>query len=293
MSEYLTPDESRALWKKIMSEISKLPSLPEMIILLLKELKQKDSTPESLEQIIINDASLSAKILRVANSAHYAQSQHIDTISRAIVLLGINTIRNIALTITTSGALTPNMKGYGLEKGELFIHSLATAAGAGYLAKHTRFAEPEMIFVAGLLHDIGKILLSPYIQAKLNILISIEAKDDKPFNAAERAVFGFNHCDLGEVLAQQWQLPKVIADANKFHHNPAECPEDTKKIIEYIHISDYIAYQCKFGLGVDGNNYKITEEIFEKYKINETRMENFMDAVRAETNELYKSVVVV
>ncbi len=293
MGDHLNPEESKALWQKVMSEIGKLPSLPEIIALLIKELEDESSTPESLEKIIINNTSLSAKILRIANSAYYGQEQQVETVSKAIVLLGMNTVRNIAITISTSGALGKNFTGYGLEKGELFIHSLATAAGAGLIAKHTKSKDREKIFIAGLLHDIGKILLSPYLQAKIKIITNIVVNQDKPFNIVEKEVFGFNHCDLGGELAIKWELPQVIVDANRYHHNPSGCTNENLKLIEYIHMADYISYLCKFGLGVDGNNYKIIDEVFEKYKIDETRKANFIEAVKKETNELFKSIVVV
>ena len=290
MANYFNEAQSKALWQRIMSEIGQLPSLPGIITILIRELKSEDSTPESIEKIIINDASLSTKILAVANSAYYGQEQQVDTISRAVVLLGTKTIRNVAIAVASYSTLNRKLIGYGLEKGQLFIHSLATAAGAGYIAKHTKSKESERVFVAGLLHDIGKILLSQYIQKYFVVIENIVEKEDKPFNQAEREVFGFNHCDLGSELAKKWELPQLIIDVNKYHHTPSECSEENLSIIEYVHIADHIAYLCKFGLGVDGNNYRVLDQIFEKYSITESRKEHLIEAVKEETSELFKSI---
>ena len=290
MANYFNEAQSKALWQKIILESGKLPSLPGVITSLIRELKSEDYTPESIEKIIINDASLSAKLLAVANSAYYGQEQQIETISRAVVLLGTNTIRNLAIAVASYSTLNKKLEGYGLEKGQLFIHSLATAAGAGYIAKHTKSKDHESVFVAGLLHDIGKILLGQSIQKYFVVIKDIVEKQDKPFNIAEREVFGFNHCDIGAELAKKWELPEIIINANKYHHDPSESPAEHLSVVEYIHLSDHIAYLCKFGLGVDENNYFVIDKIFEKYNMNETRKAHFMETVKEETSELFKSI---
>jgi len=293
MSDKLNEEESKKLWQKIMSEIGALPSLPEIISKLIKELENKDTDPEALEKIIINDSSLSAKVLRIANSAYYGQSRQIDTVSKAIVLLGMNTIRNLALTLASSNALNSSFSGYGLEKGQLFIHSLATAVGASFIARNTKSEDQEKVFLAGLLHDIGKILLSPYLKKHIEVIKKIVFDVDKPFNKAETEVFGFNHCDLGAELAIRWELPRLIVDSNRYHHDPSECKNENSKVIEYIHIADHISYLSKFGLGIDGNNYKVLFDTFEKYKIDDERKAKLIESVTEETNELFKSMVVV
>ncbi|MBU1076710.1 MAG: HDOD domain-containing protein [Spirochaetes bacterium] len=293
MSDHLSEEESKALWQKIMSEVGTLPSLPEIVSKLIKELENKDTNPEALEKIIINDSSLSAKVLRIANSAYYGQSRQIDTISKAIVLMGMNTIRNLALTLASSNALNRSFDGYGLEKGQLFTHSLATAVGAGFIARNIKSDDQEKVFLAGLLHDIGKILLSPYLKKYIEVIKKIVFDEDKPFNKAEKEVFGFNHCDLGAELAIRWELPQLIVDSNKYHHDPSECKNENSKIIEYVHIADHISYLSKFGLGIDGNNYKILFETFEKYKIDDERKAKLIENVTKDTNELFKSMVVV
>ena len=293
MVAMLSNDEIEKMWKHILSEVKSITSLPEVIVQLVRELGDNEVAPEKIEQIIMNDAALTAKVLRVANSAFYGRASKVEKISEAVVLLGLNTLRNMVITLVSSNALKGKMTGYGLDKGELYLHSIAAAVGARMIAKHNRIKENEKYYVAGLLHDIGKILISPFIGENFEAIREMVTGQNKFFDAAERDVLGFDHCDVGAELAKGWSLPQILIDANKFHPSPGQCDAATRGMVEVIHIADHMSYSAEYGIGVDGNDYELDESLLQKYEIDPKYKKELIEQIKEETDEVFKSIAFV
>jgi putative nucleotidyltransferase with HDIG domain len=138
---------------------------------------------------------------------------------------------------------------------------------ARLVGKNLDSQDTEKLFIAGLLHDIGKMLLSKHLIKYVNDIKILVKMREIPFDIAEAQVLGFNHCDAGAELANIWKLPELLVQASKFHHNPKKAEPQFRLFAKVIHVSDIIAYQTKLGIGIDGNLYSPDETVFKELRI--------------------------
>lgn len=213
-----------------------LPTLP-AIALEVTRLAQSPLTGMSdLVRIIRNDPPLTAKILRVANSAFYGMPRKIDSLNMALVVLGMREINSLVTCISVLKAFPPTAA-VGFNRQKFWEHS----AGCGEIARvitsklHIRLHGVE--FTAGLLHDVGKIVLVQYFQEEYSRSLQVAAAEKITALEAERKVFGIDHCEIGAWLADAWALPPAIVEAIRFHHQPHLSP-DNKVLTAVIHLAN-------------------------------------------------------
>ncbi len=286
----LDEQESKILWEKIIEKADNIPPLPEIVNKILEEINDPNSSPIDFQKIILNDPALTIKVLRMANSAFYGYSRHIDTVSQAVIILGLNTLKSIVVAASAYTALSKSNSSYGLAHGDFYAHSVATAIGAKLIAKYIGYKNNEKIFIAGLLHDIGKELLGSHIKNHIEKIIKMAETKNMSFDIAETQVIGFNHCDTGAELADQWNLPQLISDVNKYHHTPSACVSDNTDIVGIIHIADIISYSITPKFGIDGKLYKPLKGIFHKYKIDKNTRDQLIQNIRIQYKDYLNSI---
>lgn len=197
----------------LINSLKDVPAMPNVIVHALNIMKDPDSNAKELAAVISYDQSLSMKVLTLVNSAYYGFPQQITSIHRAIALIGMSKAKNIIVTV----AMRPMLISQGDK--ELWKHSIRTAVGCEYLASHFKFMDPDEAFVIGFLHDLGKMVLN-LKDAKLYEKVTDMARMNSNIIETERAFFGTDHCQMGSLLAKKWQLPILIANAIKYHHEP-------------------------------------------------------------------------
>ncbi|MDH7576284.1 MAG: HDOD domain-containing protein [Bacillota bacterium] len=244
---------------QIVQRVRDLPALPQIVARVLKLTDDPDSTVKELNDAICQDQALTAKVLRLANSAYYGFPRRISTIIEAIVILGFNTIRNLVLAVSVHNLLSKEVPGYQLGRGELWRHSIACAMAARTLARRTRFPSPDQAFIAGLLHDIGKVILSVYVSETFGELIKKVHEAKIPFPQAEEEILGFTHAVIGSKVADKWNLPLPLVEAIAFHHSPLNAKENPKLTV-LVHLADALCMMMGIGLGGDGLYYPLVPE---------------------------------
>ncbi|MCS7299395.1 MAG: HDOD domain-containing protein [Spirochaetia bacterium] len=255
-------EEQLLKWNKI---IEKTPPLPFVVNTLLNELDNPDVDIKKIEEIIEKDTLLVTKVLRMANSAYYGFPRSIATVKEAIIVLGFNTIRSIVLAISIKSVMNVDVSGYwmGSMKG-LWEHSLLTAGGARVIAKKLKLQDPERYFVAGLLHDIGKIILSSIakeykVQFLKNFLFY-----NKTISQSEEEIIGISHNMVGYLLANYWNLPQFIAEVILYHDDPSKAPEIIRKDITVVSAANELSYnfipENLIEIGVSDKKNKKAEE---------------------------------
>ena len=284
------PEEFQELWKKVINEAENMPPLPEIVSLILKEIDNPDSQLKDLEKLIINDPTLTAIVLRISNSAFYGYSRNIDTVSKAVIVLGLATLKSIVIAASVFHSLNKNINGYGLGHGDLYRHALATAIGAKLIAKHIKYKEEEKIFIAGLLHDIGKQLLGPHILDYIDKIKKKAIAEKISFDIAETKILGFNHGDAGGEVAKLWKLPEFIYHTMKHHHNPSVCKKNNI-IVEIVHMSDILAYSLKTGHGSDGEYYRPINRFFNKHNIDKEYQKKLLIDIAKQQESLLNSII--
>lgn len=197
----------------IINSLKEVPAMPNVIVRALNIVKDPEAGAKELAKIISCDQSLSTKVLTLVNSAYYGFSQQVTSISRAISLIGMSKAKNIILTV----AMRPMLVGQGNK--ELWKHSIMTAVGCEYLAKSFRILDPDEAFIIGFLHDLGKMVLT-LKDSKLYDRVRDTGRHNPNTLEIEQAYFGTDHCQMGSLLAKRWQLPLLVNNAIKYHHNP-------------------------------------------------------------------------
>jgi len=212
-------------------------------------LEDERSSATSIEEIVRYDPSLTAKILAVANSAYYGFRHEISTVARAVVALGVDELRSLCLGTGLVSFLHPNGFADTQRAELLWLHSLATAEGARLAAEKSGLADPNQAFTAGILHDLGKVVLAAHFPELAQDLVDFVEKQGVDYRAAEKAL-GLDHCRIGELLAQHWELPPLLCEAILKHHDPAPS-QAYFQITTCVHVADSLARKLAMGFSGD------------------------------------------
>ncbi|MCW5937119.1 MAG: HDOD domain-containing protein [Fimbriimonadaceae bacterium] len=240
-----------------------LPSLPAAAMKVMREADSSTSNARSIANILAQDQALTARVLRLANSAYYGLQRKVSNLQESVVVLGMRCVRNLCMVAATYPWMSRKLDGYNLGPKELWTHSFGTALGAQLAAQECKKCDPDLAFTAGLLHDIGKVALSVWLENKSNLIAEYSAKANVPFDEAERKILGYDHTEVGEHLGRQWNLPDEIVSAIRYHHEPDECPEPSA-LVDCVHVGNFLTLTMGFGLGGDGLLYRVCEGSFER-----------------------------
>lgn len=264
--------------ERLIESVDDMPSLPQIVTEIIRISEDPNSTPHDVQKLLAQDQVLTAKILRLANSSFYGFARRINTITEATILLGFQTIRSIVFAASVSNFLTQSLDGYKLNQNELWKHSQAVAMTARYIAKQKRFKNPEVFYTAGVIHDIGKLVLNQYLQNDYKKVLSLIYDEGYDFIKAEETVLGYNHAQTGMKLAEKWNLSPEMVEAIGCHHEP-EKAQINPLLASTIHISDSIALMMGFGLGLGGLAYNFSDFALETTEIDEKQIESILPAV--------------
>jgi putative nucleotidyltransferase with HDIG domain len=166
----------------------------------------------------------------------------------------------MVLCMSVAPMVRKPVKGYDLDAGHLWQHSIAVAICAEKIAAKRRPEAQPHAFTAGLLHDVGKVLLGTFIEVDDQPIKEMVEMDDLTFNEAERMVLGVDHAEVGALLLEKWNLPSSVVSATRWHHEPARLDDDSRDLGDLIHVSDVICLDCGWGLGSDGLQYRLDED---------------------------------
>lgn len=236
--------------KKKIEKIDQLPTLPIIITELLGLLDNPKSTPREINELIKNDQALTSKTLRLVNSSYYGFPRKIATVTESIVILGFDTVRNLAV----SAGMVKLLKGKGaFDKEKFWHHTVAVAFMAKLIAQKTKYQNAEVAFVSGLLHDIAKVFEDLYFNSEFLKALQLSKSSGKSLNEAETEIFGYDHGSIGKRLGDSWNLPKPIVASIAYHHEIEKniYPEH-EQLVAIINLSDTLVRLKKIG---DSGNY--------------------------------------
>ncbi len=224
--------------KVVVERIEELPTLPQVASKVMKLIDDPNSSAQDLTRVMSRDAALAGKMLKLVNSAFYGLPNKVSTLDKAIVLLGFNTIKSLALSVSVFGVFGKGKPGGKFDRERFWRHSVGSACIYRVLARKVQGVDPETAFVAGLLHDIGKLVLDQYAPEELGAVLAEAEKRKSSFVEAERALFGTDHSMVGGQLADRWGFPDVLATWIKTHHAPGMEEKDPRVAISVF--SDYL-----------------------------------------------------
>ncbi len=267
------------------SNISTIPTLPTVLERITTLLKNPQTSAEEVGRAITKDQALASKVLKLVNSAFYGFPGRISTITHAVVILGFSTIKNIVLTASifeTFKKGRENFAGFDMEK--FWIHSIACGAAAQTLAKHIGNQDREECFIAGLIHDIGKIILCQYLPKEFNeITRNVREKNILIFDS-ERELYNTTHQEIGGIIAKNWNLPANLQQAVCHHHNPTK-NQNHFITISIVHCADILVRALDFGNGGDNKIPSLAEHVWKTLKLNEKNLLPILEEISEEVKK--------
>lgn len=279
----MSPERDKNL-KQIALYINKMPSLPTSVAKVMEISNDPNASPADLNRVISIDPVLMGKVMKLINSAYYGLNQRITSLVRAIIMLGVNTVKNLALSSAILGNLGGKEHFQALNMDGFWRHSLCVGVTAKQIAKKREVdaRKIEEFFVAGLLHDIGKIPLNNRLSDQYFLAMSSSDREQEPLYKGEKRVIGLNHAEAGQLIARAWNLGPEIADAIIHHHRPMEYEGKHREMVLTIAAANYLANFLEIGFSGDRYPEQLPLELFEEIGVSLDWLEEIEEVVNAE-----------
>jgi putative nucleotidyltransferase with HDIG domain len=245
----------------ILREIKDLPTLPAVATRVISMTDDPNCSQQELAKVVELDPAIATKLLKLVNSPFYGIRGAIGSVQQALVFVGMTNIRNLVLSASVMELFDEDGCVGDFSRKDLWLHSMATAISARTIAVSTRTVDPEVAFTAGLIHDVGKLIIDRFFHEDFVRIVELLKLHSTTMSNVENAVLGLDHGEIGAYVAQRWGLPDVLRDAIGFHHDPANAPTG-KQLAALIGLADGMARDLKVGTG-GGETPKLNDEQLE------------------------------
>lgn len=272
--------------QQITDDVNDLPSLPAVVMELLNSVDRDDVDIHALAQQVTHDLALTAKTLRIANSAYYTTLVKVTTIQQAISLMGMTTVRQIILTAAVTGCF-PDNKCPGFSHKDFWQHANAVAIIARILARRLNFSQ-DIAFTAGLLHDIGTLVLVAYHPERYAAVIAWQNEHQSTQPEAEKEVLGLDHAAVGHALAECWNFSDAIKNAIGGHHQPDR--PGLGFLATIIHVANGIAHVLNVTATPDHSTPEISALSWESLGLDQNGLDQVLEEAAREFSKLRQQV---
>ncbi|MBW1796829.1 MAG: HDOD domain-containing protein [Deltaproteobacteria bacterium] len=231
---------------EIVDTIHRIRPIPQIALKIARMTHEGDYDIGKVAREIKQDQVISGRVITLSNSSFIGLRKKVDSIERALVVLGENHLLQLVLSASMELYFSDCGQGYSLCKGGLFQHALGTAIVSEELAKHTAKASPEIAYTAGLLHDIGKVVLDQYVSSQIPFFYRRTQIDGIELCEAESEKLGITHPEAGELLAENWSLPENLTDTIRYHHCPEQSTIDPE-LTHLVYLADLLMSRFQAG----------------------------------------------
>ena len=228
---------------KLAAAVDRMPAFPKSVQRILELTSDVNCSPKDLVQVIDKDPVVTVKILRVVNSSYYSLPRQVTSISHAVVYMGFNSVKNLALSVAAIGVL-PKNNAAGFDANQYLLHSLATASIAKQLALRVDNADPTDCFIAGLLHDFGKVVFVQFMPAEFRKALELSQADGSSLHLALREVIGVDHAVVGAMLVEKWRFAAPLVETIRHQFGDERKDSD---MIACVFAANQISKKRKFG----------------------------------------------
>lgn len=241
---------------RIIKDTRSLPTLPGIINRLSSLAEDGKVSVDEMARVVTSDQVLSAKVLKLVNSPFYGFSGRISTVSKALILLGVNVVKSLAISSSIFDIMEKNIVG-------LWEHSLGAAVAANIIARELNLPEREEISTAALLHDIGKVIIKIKLEEDYDHLVNLIKEKELPMIDCERELFNIDHAEIGEWLGKSWLLPEKLIEPIACHHHVEKSNAQRAKTA-VVHVADVLTKASGFGFSGDDFVPHIQKAAWEK-----------------------------
>jgi putative nucleotidyltransferase with HDIG domain len=270
--------------ERIEEYIREMPSLPTTVAKVLEVCNNPQTSPADLNHVISLDPVLVGRVLKLINSAYYGLGQQVTNLVRAIIMLGINTVKNLALSTAVMGNLSTKKDFQGINMEGFWRHSLCVGVAAKLLARQRGIdsKQVEEYFTAGLLHDIGKIPLNAVLSKEYMLTVSSADRERISLFHAEEKTLGMNHCQSGAMIVKAWKLEGPVGESILHHHDPLGYTGEHKDILCSIVAANRFASVMEIGFSGDRYPDKTDNSIWEALGVNKDAFDGIEKTVNGE-----------
>lgn len=274
---------------KLVKGSIRLSSLPEVYFRINDVMNDPNSSFGDIANVISSDVSLSARLMKIVNSAFYGFPEKIETITHAVAIVGTRQLHDLALSTT----ILSSFKGVPekhINMNSFWRHSITCAIAARLIAIHNREPNPERLFLAGILHDIGRLILLENLPDEAGKIMERFAKEDKLLHQLERDTLGFDHADIGAALMKTWNLPESLMEIIAFHHDPLGASNFAYEA-SIIHLADILAKSMQAGSSGDLSIPPLEPDAWTKVRLKETFLPHLWSHVESQYDATVSAVV--
>jgi putative nucleotidyltransferase with HDIG domain len=252
--------------------------MPAVVIKIQQLLFDPNSTAQQVADCIESDQAIAAKVLKIANSTYYGMSGKVSSVHHAAVILGFKALGELCTIAAFSDFMGNKLPGYGYHSDELWKHSLAVAGAAKLIAEKINPPIIHEALTAGLIHDIGKLILDPYVLEQRETFDAFMEDGNQTFLEAEKQILGFDHAEIAAEICTHWKFPESLTQAIQYHHHPSRSQGVEMAFI--LHLADYIAV-------LSGSGYDLDEVL----DIREEGTEEFLDIHQKDVKSISTSII--
>ena len=253
-----------------------LPTLPLVAYRVIEAVAQPDTSAEEVARILSLDPALTARTLRLANSEFYGFPRKVGSVDLAVVVLGSNTLRDLVLSASVFQTLGEGDAGGNEVMEGLWNHSLACGVAARCLAERCGYRLSSEAYAAGLLHDIGKVVLRQTDPERFQAVIAMVKEQGEAMEDAERGLFGSSHAEVGAWLAERWGLPADLVEAIACHHRP-EAATRNRELAALVHVANSLTERAGLSWPKGVDTRPISASAWELVEVDERRREKILD----------------
>ncbi len=245
--------------QKALSKVTEVGALPEVTVQIVHVVEDPDATARDIQEVVQADPALATKLLKVVNSAFYGLPSQIASLDRAILMLGLNVVKNLALATSLTKLLKaePISKEFGPR--DLWRHCIAVGVGARQIAELTRVAQRDEAFVAGLVHDLGLIVLQQVAGNEMSQVAETCYREPQNYCDVEQQLIGADHQVVGAALANKWKFPVLLRNAVGYHHDPSALQPEYQKVATAVYVADTLSSRARLGYWLPAQTQEISD----------------------------------
>ena len=247
--------------QEVLDRITDMPALPNVVARLTRLIADPKTTASDINAALSSDPGLVTKILKLVNSSYYGFSRRITTITNAVVILGFNQVRNLALSAFIFDKFAHSRKN-PFDLDSFWRHSMGSAFVCARLARRVNPKLEEGAFICGLLHDLGKFIMAQNAPEHIVRVVELVQKRDILFHDAEKLCLGYDHTMLGSVIMERWNLPETLVNVVRNHHAPLEAPDNSITLCCITQVAEVVARALLMGNGGDRKIPRVLPEVW-------------------------------
>ncbi len=247
------PEERARSLRKATESVLTLPTLPLVASRMLQMVDDPRISAGALGRALSEDQVLTARVLKLANSSYYGFPRAIGTVNLAVVVLGFDAVKELVLSVAVMDLFRHGASDTRLDMPRFWDHSVRVAAAARQVARILRWKAVGEAFTAGILHDIGRVVLHQYQPRQFDEMVRRVVDDGVPPLDAELDVLGATHAEVGAWLVEKWNLPASLVHAVRYHHSPDDAPPEHAALAALLQIADVLTHRLGYGNGLDGH----------------------------------------